>query len=91
MTTEIEMLLQALAVKEHAYRAALDDVQSRGGDLFKAVRAQHELTQRDLSNALDVDRSFVVKVESGKMRAGKPVLRRLMQWLAEHPLEEHTT
>jgi DNA-binding XRE family transcriptional regulator len=77
-------LLRLLIEAEKTYRESLDLVQSQGAELFKSVRAEHHLTQRQLADALKVDFSFISKVENGHMRPGKPVLQRLAVYLADH-------
>lgn len=76
-------LLQRLISAERAYREAVHAVQKDGGRLFREVRQQYKLTQRDFAALLGVDFTFVSKVENGHMRPGKPVLTRLAAWLAE--------
>lgn len=76
-------LLQRLISAERTYREALHAVQDDGGRLFREVRKQHSLTQRDFAALIGVDFTFVSKVENGHMRPGKPVLTRLAAWLAE--------
>lgn len=83
-----EDVLRALVAAEAAYRATLQDVQARGADLFKAVRRERHLTQREFAAILGVDFSFISKVENGRMRPGKPVLERLTRYLAEPPAPE---
>lgn len=79
----IEDVLQQLIEAQQTYRKALDSVQAQGPELFKSVRQQYGLTQRDLASALKVDFSFISKVENGHLRPGKPVLQRLAAYLAE--------
>lgn len=74
-------LLRLLIEAEKTYHESLDRVQSQGAELFKSVRAEHHLTQRQFADALEVDFSFISKVENGHMRPGKPVLSRLAVWL----------
>lgn len=76
-------LLQKLRDAERDYRATLQEVQQHGGELFKAVRKERGLTQRQLADALAVDFSFISKIENGHMRPGKPVLERLAVFLAD--------
>lgn len=76
-------LLQKLRDAERAYRTTLHEVQEHGGALFKAVRKEQNLTQRQLANILHVDFSFISKIENGHMRPGKPILERLAAYLAE--------
>ena len=81
--TSIEAMLQQLLATQQAYRAALDAVHAQAPELFKSVRSQRNLTQRDLAALLHVDFSFISKVEHGHIRPGKPVLQRLAAYLAE--------
>lgn len=78
-----EDILQQLIEAQQAYRKALDIVQAQAPDLFKSIRQQYSLTQRDLATALQVDFSFISKVENGHLRPGKPVLQRLTLYLSE--------
>jgi transcriptional regulator with XRE-family HTH domain len=78
-----EELLQQLIDAQQAYRTALDTVQAQAPDLFKSIRQQYSLTQRDFAAALSVDFSFISKVENGHLRPGKPVLQRLATYLTE--------
>lgn len=75
-------LLQQLIDAERQYRDVLKQVQTHGAELFKAVRQEHGLTQREFADILEVDFSFISKVENGHIRPGKPVLSRLVRWLA---------
>lgn len=81
----IEDVLRQLAEAQQTYRKALDSVQAQAPELFKSVRQQYGLTQRDFADALKVDFSFISKVENGHLRPGKPVLQRLAAYLAENP------
>lgn len=78
-----EDILQQLIEAQQVYRKALDVVQAQAPDLFKSIRQQYSLTQRDLASALKVDFSFISKVENGHLRPGKPVLQRLVFYLEE--------
>jgi DNA-binding XRE family transcriptional regulator len=77
---EAHELLNLLA-SERAYRETLQQIQAQGAELFKAIRAEHSLTQRQLADILSVDFSFISKVENGHLRPGKPVLTRLAKWI----------
>ena len=81
-------LLRELINAERAYKTTLQRVQDRGAELFRAVRRDRGLTQRQLAALLEVDFSFISKVENGHLRPGKPVLQRLAAFLAdeEEPL-----
>jgi len=83
-------LLDQLARAKHAYRQTLLDIQDQGGVLFRAIRLEYDLTQRELADALGVDHTFVSKVESGKMRPGAPVLERLAKFLEDYHVNTHT-
>jgi predicted transcriptional regulator len=76
-------LLNLLASSERTYRDALQQIQAQGAELFKAIRTEYSLTQRQLADILSVDFSFISKVENGHIRPGKPVLARLATWLEE--------
>ena len=76
-------LLQRLIDAERVYKAVLHQVQEQGAELFKAVRNERGLTQRQLADALGVDFSFISKVENGHLRPGKPVLQRLAAFLVD--------
>lgn len=78
-------LLDLLASSERTYREALQQIQAQGAELFKTIRAEHKLTQRQLADILKVDFSFISKVENSHIRPGKPVLARLAKWLSENP------
>lgn len=80
-------LLQQLIDAERMYKAVLHQVQEQGAELFKAVRNERRLTQRQLAEALGVDFSFISKVENGHLRPGKPVLQRLAAFLTDSDTE----
>lgn len=80
-----EDILRQLTEAQRAYHTALDSVQAQAPVLFKSIRQQYGLTQREFADALKVDFSFISKVENGHLRPGKPVLQRLAAYLAERP------
>lgn len=84
-------LLQQLRDAEQAYRVALQGIQQHGSELFKAVRNEHHLTQRQLAEVLHVDFTFISKIENGHMRPGKPVLERLGAFLLDQQKDENDT
>ena len=79
----IELILQQLINAQRAYRASLDAIQAQAPELFKSIRKQRNLTQRELAFLIAVDFSFISKVENGHMRPGRPVLARLAAYLSE--------
>ncbi|MDD4821849.1 MAG: helix-turn-helix transcriptional regulator [Bacteroidales bacterium] len=42
------------------------DIKSKIGYRIKTVRAANNLTQRDLADQADIDRSYIASVESGQ-------------------------
>ncbi len=83
-------LLHLLISTEQSYKEAVRQIQAQGAALFKAIRAEHRLTQRQLADILNVDFTFISKVENGYMRPGKPVLTRLATWIDQVQEEAST-
>lgn len=81
-------MLRQLVQAERTYRDTLLTIQALGPELFRSVREEHKLTQRQLADILHVDFSFISKVENGHIRPGKPVLERMAQWLNEERPQE---
>jgi len=42
------------------------EIKSKIGDRIKELRAQKEMSQKDLSYSADLDRSYIASVENGK-------------------------
>lgn len=77
-------LLDQLITAKARYRETLSTIQTQGAALFRAVRQEYDLTQRELADRLGVDHTFISKVESGSMRPGTPVLERLAKYIEAH-------
>jgi len=81
-------LLDQLINAKIRYRETLFTIQAQGAVLFRTVRQEYHLTQRQLADAIGVDHTFISKVESGSMRPGTPVLERLARYIEVHH-DEH--
>lgn len=83
---QVQELLAILVAADQSYKEALALAQDQGAEMFKTIRAERNMTQRALADALQIDFTTVSKIENGHIRPGKPVLRRLAAWLKEQPV-----
>ncbi len=80
----IDGLLARLASADRAYRAAIKEVQERGGEFVRTTRRDTlALTQQELADLLEVDHTYISKIENGKVIAGTPFLRKLARLVSE--------
>lgn len=81
--SSMTQLLDDIARTRSAYHNAVERGKQHAPDLFKAVRAAHHLTQRDLAEKLNCHWTYISKIENGHVAPGKPTLDRLEAYLRE--------
>ena len=70
-------MLGGFVVAERAYRLAFEQCQAAGVGLFCRVRHQNGWTQREMAERLEIDVTYLSKIENGVYLPSRPALLKL--------------
>ena len=79
----MDSIVERYLAAEAEYRAAQAAVKAHGGEFLKAARQQLGFTQRELAERLNLDFSFISKVENGHAPISKNLIRGVLALLKE--------
>lgn len=69
---------------EEKYREILKDCIQEAPEIFRTVRQQLGLSQRDLAKRLGYNHTYISKIENRRLVVGKPILAKLGELMRQN-------